>query len=328
MVLKGKETVFVSGGTGKIGQYLVRLLSANNFTVRVLTRGDLNPWQGDSNVTLLKGDFLEKDSIERGIENCSYIFHLATYQNTNDKNRKNFYNINVHATENLMVAGLKAGVKKIVNVSSIMVFESTGKVQRNESWDLRKNLNFDHYASTKLESLRRTRKLISEYSEAPPIVTVFPTAVIDMNDLKSSASGDLPALQRFIWKKVGGGVPGGVLNLIGRGDRILNFASIDDVANGILLAALNGSNGAEYILGGENISAHEYLKAMTRKAGRRLFPVRIPVFLFKLLNWIGKPFNLPPIIGLVANGIAGDAFFSSNNAKSQINYQTRTTIVP
>ena len=60
MVLKNKKTVFVSGGTGKIGQYLVKLLSKNNFLVRVLTRKNFNPWEGDDNITLLEGDLLVK----------------------------------------------------------------------------------------------------------------------------------------------------------------------------------------------------------------------------------------------------------------------------
>ncbi len=326
MVLKNKKTVFVSGGTGKIGQYLVKLLSKNNFSVRVLTRKNFNPWEGDDNITLLEGDLLEEQSIKKGITGCHYIFHLAVYQNTNDIDREKFYQVNVKATENLLLAGLNEGVEKIINVSSIVVFKSTGKTQRDESWELCQQTDLDHYASTKLESLYKTRNLIASYPSPPPVITVFPTAVIDQSHTKSDDSSDLSTIQRFVWEKVGGGAPGGVINLIGQGDRILNYVSMGDLVDGLLLAAKYGKSGEEYILGGENITARNYLKTLMKKRKETVFPFRIPVFPFKIIFLFKSIFKLPPIISIIARNIPGDCFFSTEKAKNELGYNPKETL--
>ena len=326
MVLKNKKTVFVSGGTGKIGQYLVKLLSKNNFSVRVLTRKNFDPWGGDDNITLLEGDLLEEQSIKKGITDCHYIFHLAVYQNTNDIDREKFHQVNVKATENILLAGLNEGVEKIINVSSVVVFKNTGKTERDESWELCKKIDLDHYASTKLESLYKTRNLIASYPSPPPVVTVFPTAVIDQSHTKSNDSSNLSTIQRFVWEKVGGGIPGGVINLIGQGDRIFNYVSMSDLVDGLLLAAKYGKSGEEYILGGENITSRNYLKALMKKRKEKVFPFRIPVFPFKIIFLFKNIFKLPPIISIIARNIPGDRFFSSKKAKNKLGYNPKGTL--
>ena len=326
MVLKNKKIVFVSGGTGKIGQYLVKLLSKNNFSVRVLTRKKFDPWEGDDNITLVEGDLLEEQSIKKGIKDCHYIFHLAVYQNTNDIDREKFHQVNVKATENILLAGLNEGVEKIINVSSVVVFKNTGKTERDESWKLCKKTDLDHYASTKLESLYKTRNLIASYPSPPPVVTVFPTAVIDQSHTKTNDSSNLSSIQRFVWEKVGGGVPGGVINLIGQGDRIFNYVSMSDLVDGLLLAAKYGKSGEEYILGGENITASNYLKALMKKRKGTVFPFRIPVFPFKIVLLFKSIFKLPPIISIIARNILGDCFFSSEKAKNKLGYNPKGTL--
>ena len=91
-----------------------------------------------------------------------------------------------------------------------------------------------------------------------------------------------PFLQRFLWEKVGGGVPGGIINLIGKGSRILNCVLMEDLVKGLLLAAEKGSSGEEYILGGANITAKNYLKLLLVKKEKK----------FSLLEYLFSPLKL------------------------------------
>ena len=53
--------------------------------------------------------------------------------------------------------------------------------------------------------------------------------VIDVNDFHASTPSSASLLQHFLWEKIGGGVPGGMMTLIGQGERILNYVIMDDL---------------------------------------------------------------------------------------------------
>jgi len=158
------------------------------------------------------------------------------------------------------------------------------------------------------------------------LVTVFPSMVVDVEDFNASAPTTAPFLQRFLWEKVGGGVPGGIMNLIGQGSRILNYVLMEDLVKGLLLAAEKGRSGGEYILGGTNITAKNYLKLLANRRKKKVFPFRIPVFPFKIIFLFNNIFNLPPIITIITHGLSGDCFFSSKKAMSELGYNPRKTL--
>ena len=317
------KTAFVTGGTGKIGRHLVSLLLTEQFSVKVLTRSSNTYWGEGSGVQAIKGDLLDKDILMREILKDSYVFHLAVHQDISDSNRENFFRTNVLGTEVLLKACLEKKISTLVCVSSIVIFKNTQKIERNEKWFLRDFENHDHYATTKLEALISTRNFYNNNKGALPLVTVFPSMVVDVEDFNASAPTTAPFLQRFLWEKVGGGVPGGIINLIGEGRRILNYVLMEDLIKGLLLAAEKGSSGEEYILGGANITAKNYLKLLTSKRKKKVFPFRIPIFPFKIICLFNNIFKLPPIIAIVAHSLSRDCFFSSKKAISELGYNPK-----
>jgi nucleoside-diphosphate-sugar epimerase len=122
---------------------------------------------------------------------------------------------------------------------------------------------------------------------------------------------------------VGGGVPGGIINLIGKGRRIFNYVLMEDLVKGLLLAAEKGRSGEEYILGGANITAKNYLKFLVSRRNKKVFPFRIPVFPFKIIFLFNSIFKLPPIIVIIAHSISRDCFFSSKKAKIELGYNPK-----
>lgn len=316
-----EENALVTGGTGQIGRNLIPLLVDSGFRVKALVRSGQNPWTTKKQVSVIKGDIGDADVINDGIRDCDYVFHLAAYQNQDDRDRKKFYETNVIGTETLLNACAKANIKKVVNVSSIVVFQNTAKIERDENWGLRRETNLDHYASSKLESLARCRKLFAAANGRIPLVTVFPTAVINLSDFQSSAPNQLSSIQKFIWENIGGGIPGGVVNLIGNGSRVMNYVLMDDLVKGLLLAARYGKSGEEYILGGENATVSDYLQTAAKREGKKVFPLRFPAFPFKALDLFDEFVNLPPIIGLIARNISYDRYFSSSKAEKELGYK-------
>ena len=74
--------VLVIGGAGYLGSVLVRLLLLRGYTVRVfdaLFFGDkaLEPYLGNSNFELLRGDIRDINGVVQSMNECDAIVHLA-----------------------------------------------------------------------------------------------------------------------------------------------------------------------------------------------------------------------------------------------------------
>ena len=310
--------VFVTGGTGRIGRHLVRRLVDCGYQVKVLTRKDRPPLVSGGNIQFIKGDILNQDLIRKEIKGCDYLFHLAVYQNINDGNKGKFIGINVEGTKVVLNCSINAKLKKIVYVSTAMVFESTGNVERDENWP-QKTFSKDNYVQTKIEAL----KIAREAKKILPIVTVYPSEVIDLNDFASSLPARVKKCQKALWEGIGGGIPGGIRALRGSKNRIINYVVVEDLVEGVIQAAETGYAGEEYILCGENIKVKDYLyRALNRKHKKRFF-IRIPPFPFKAIGLLGRFISIPPIIKSMLEHCQRDACFSSEKAKKNLGYNQR-----
>lgn len=321
-MVMSQKTVFVTGGTGKIGRYLVPRLCALGFFVKVLTRHADNPWPKTNNIQIIKGDLCDEQVVKNAIHGCNYVFHLAVYQNANDRNIDLFRRVNIEGTKAILNSSLHANIKKLVYVSTAMVYEATGKIAQGENWIQKKSCSVDNYIQTKLEALLYVREMQKQL----PIVIVYPTAVIDLKDFPASAPVHQGRLQRFIWERVGGGIPGGIVNLIGSKERVFNYVVVEDLVEGIILAATKSPPGEEYLLGGKNINVGNYLYSAACRMNKKVFPVRFPLFIFKLIALLVPFIFLPPIIKLIAQSGGLSMCFSSEKAEKNLGYQIKLTL--
>ncbi len=316
-----KLTVFVTGGTGKIGRSLVKRLLADGFLVRVLSRRGVDDWKGNNEVTLIKGDLLDRKAVRFGMEGCRYVCHLAAYQNINDPNYDHFGSINVNGTKNIFETAKCLSVKKIIYLSTVMVFEETKSGIGDENWEQKRFCEGDHYARSKIEALAYVRSMKSSC----PVVVLYPTSVIDLDHFSSSAPVNA-GWKRKLWEYVGCGVPGGILSLIGSADRVINYVVIDDLVDGIIKAILKGAPGEEFILGGDNITVGEYLRSATARVNRKAFFLRIPLFPFKFIARFKDLLPIPGIILVLAKYGDKNMNFTSQKAGRMLDYHPKSRI--
>jgi len=59
--------------------------------------------------------------------------------------------------------------------------------------------------------------------------------------------------------------------LLDHGREIGNYVYVDDVADGLQLMMERGRPGEDYILGGENVSLHEFYQQLEEVSGRKAF---------------------------------------------------------
>ena len=97
--------ILVTGGTGTLGGHVVPLLREAGRDVRTLSRHGREPGDG---IEHFASDLLKGEGIEPAVEGVETVLHLAGGTKGDDK-----------ATQNLVRAASKAGVKHIVYISVI-----------------------------------------------------------------------------------------------------------------------------------------------------------------------------------------------------------------
>lgn len=148
------KTIFVTGGTGFIGSHLIeQLILHEGAHVRALVhKWGKAAYISRFDVEFVQADILDQAAMEKAIEGCDYVFHLAIVGGAAT---------NVKATETVLAAAKKCGVKHIVQMSSVVVHGQT--VPEGLTADSPLVSYDDAYAKSKYESEKRFWELLDEY---------------------------------------------------------------------------------------------------------------------------------------------------------------------
>jgi len=118
----------VTGGAGFIGSHLVEALVARGERVRVLDdlssgrRENLSAVLGQ--VELLEGDVADPGTVDRAIDGCEAVFHLAAIASVQAsiENPRHAHKVNVDGTLNVLEAARQARVRRVILASSAAVY--------------------------------------------------------------------------------------------------------------------------------------------------------------------------------------------------------------
>src|SRR6266436_4544881 len=112
--------VLVTGGTGFIGNHVVRKLCEKKFSVRALARlsSSLDCLQSLP-VEIATGDLRDKDSLTRAVAGCEVVFHVAADYRLWARDPGELYRSNVEGTRSLLEAARKQGARRVVYTSSV-----------------------------------------------------------------------------------------------------------------------------------------------------------------------------------------------------------------
>lgn len=109
---------FVTGGTGFIGSHLVDSLIENRNIdeIRCLVRSR-EKWLTGKPYTKITGDLFSISILRKALEDIDILYHIAAIVKA--PSMEEFKRANVDATENIMRIARKAGVSKIIVLSSL-----------------------------------------------------------------------------------------------------------------------------------------------------------------------------------------------------------------
>ena len=253
---------FVTGATGFIGYHVAKQLTAASYHVRALVRnGRASSELAALNVEPVRGDIRDPESVEKGMQGCHQVYHIAADYRLWVPDPKTMYAINVDGTRNVMACARKLGVDKIVYTSTVGVWPgSKDKRPLTEESPTALKHMIGHYKRSKFMAEAEVFQFIKM---GLPVVIVNPSAPVGSMDRKPTPTG------KIIVDFLNGKMPA----YLNTG---LNFADVEDVAAGHLLAAIHGRIGQRYILGNQNMTLQSFLKTLAQTAGRKPPRVRLP----------------------------------------------------
>jgi len=269
--------VYVSGATGFVGSHVARELREQGAEVR------------DERV-----DLLDSDALERVIEGCDAVVHVAALYSY-DAPESEFERVNVEGTRTILAAALAKGVRRFLHTSTAGTCGPVpGAIATEEDeppeWELTVP-----YKRTKLESER--------LALAAGAVVVNPTTPVGEGDAKPTPTGQMI-------EDVASGRIHGYVATTG-----LNVVDVRDVARGHALALEKGEPRERYLLGGVNLRLDELFAVVADLAGRPRPELRVPY-----------PFAVAAAKAGLANAeevklARIPMYFSSEKARSRLGYE-------
>ncbi len=310
--------VFLTGGTGFIGQPLTKALLDRGWNVTALVRKpEKLSAQAISKMgaKLAAGDVTERELMRTAMQGVDIVIHNAgVYEyGVNKAGRQRMQAVNVTGTENVLGLAQELNVPRTVYVSTIQAFGETGCQPRDETFP-RQTPCCTAYERTKTEA----HKIACRYqSMGLPLIIVMPHAVIGPND-HSSFGYFLRLYVNRIMPPIGWSP-----------DLIFAAVYIDDLVEGIILAAEKGQIGEAYYLCGEVNTFRDILTLWTEKPGafkpRLWLPGRLATLLFAPLEPLQRWFGLPAFISReTAKGASTNWYYVCEKAKRELGWSHRS----
>ncbi|MBD2722800.1 NAD-dependent epimerase/dehydratase family protein [Hymenobacter armeniacus] len=259
--------VFVTGGTGLIGSFLLRALRARGLAVRALHRGAA-PTNAAPGVEWLAGDLLDTDLLRAALTpEVTHVFHCAGLVSYAPQDEDALLRVNVDGTAAIVDACLERPGIRLAHVSSVAALgtpagaaEATGTLTVTEAatWDL--GAAHPAYATSKYLGELEVWRGVAEGLSA---VIVNPSVVLGPGDWNRSST----RLLRYAHQQH---------RFYTRG--LVNFVDVRDVVAQLLALALDRPelSGERYILSAEAVPLGEFFRQAAAALQRRPPTVAVP----------------------------------------------------
>ena len=240
--LYGKN-VLLTGGCGFIGSEITKQLSelgSNTTIIDNFSSGKEEYVKNFSNVKIIEGDLQNSQIVADVVKNQDYVIHLAALPFIPDSYHipMEFFNVNVNATINLVLALIKENsVERFVHISSSEIYGSAQTVPMKENHP---TIPHSTYAVSKLAGERVVYTMHKEHN--------FPAVIIrPFNSFGPNIT------QPYIIPEVIGQIMNGknILNL-GNIESKRDFTFVSDTARGMLNALVAENIDGETINVGSN----------------------------------------------------------------------------
>lgn len=303
---------FVTGGTGFIGQHVVRKLLNRGYDVVALARSPESAARLTSmGATVEIGDITDVSSMRAGMEGSDVVYHMAALYAIGGVDREQMEIVNVGGTRKVLRLAYELEIPRTIYTSTVNVFGDTKGAFVDEN----------HYSEGPFPTEYERTKWLAHYKVAvpliekgAPIIIVIPGQVYGAGDRSIVAD-----MMRLFYR----GFPA----IMGP-DTVLTFTHVDDIAEGHILAAEKGRIGESYILTGPAIPIGEVVDFWAHLTGKPAPSLRIPSSLIRAtapLADMASPFtDLDTAFSGEGASMVGSTYMArSDKARQELGWKTR-----
>lgn len=267
--------IAITGATGFVGANLAE--RARNAGHEVIgTKRGTSPVEHLAHLDIAwrAADLSDQDALTAAFTGAEIVMHAAAAVDAGTEVTAAMREVNVGGTQRVMNACQRAGVRRLVHVSSVAaigVSDGSRDVTEDDPFNFAEHGLLDGYAETK----RAAQDLVVRAARAGEIdaVVVCPTFMFGPYDIKPSSGQMVVAISR-------GQIPSST-------DGVQNIVDVRDVAEGTLLAAERGRCGELYILSGENVTYAETFRRIAELGGWKAPSFVVPHWVAAPLGWFG-----------------------------------------
>jgi dihydroflavonol-4-reductase len=307
------KQALVTGGSGFIGAHVVRILLEQGVRVRVLkmpadSAPNLTPFL--KSIEVMDGDLLDAETVERAIDGCDTLFHLAAIYAQWLPKPRFMFDVNVAGTRTVMAAALRAGVERVVHTSSIAAVGVRPTTLLSDEDTQFVDWYANDYVMSKYLSELEVQRFVAM---GLPAVIVNPAFPFGEGDSGPTPTGNtiVMLLKGYPFYPAGG----------------LNAVGVRDVAMGHWLAARRGTVGRRYILGNENLTYEDFAHRVARAADVRPARFRLGLRSLQLLGRLGDFVSdhitrRPPLVAerIVTYSVGRHLYFDMTRARAELGY--------
>ncbi|MEX0586500.1 MAG: NAD-dependent epimerase/dehydratase family protein [Pirellulales bacterium] len=214
-------TILITGATGLVGRCLARRAAEAGYDVQAMVRAnsDRGPLDG-VRVRFVEADLAKPESLPAALAEAEVVVHAAA-QVGDWGPAEQYRAINVVALEHMLHAAQRNGrLRRWIQISSLGVYPARHHFGTDESVRT-DTTGLDGYTQTKAEAELVVQRHIHEHNL--PAVILRPGFIY--------GPGDRHALKRIVEK-----IEQGKMKFLGRGDRVLNNTSVENLCDAVLLA--------------------------------------------------------------------------------------------
>jgi nucleoside-diphosphate-sugar epimerase len=241
-----QKKILVTGGAGLVGNELLKQLLDAGEKVKAIYHSTPISFSHPS-LEIIQCDILDVIKLEEVMEGITHVYHSAALVSYDPKDKHQLLKINIEGTANVVNACIKAGVEKLMHVSSVAAL---GRIRSDEI--ITEKMNWTEETSNSIYGKSKyygEMEVWRGIGEGLKAVIVNPSLILGGDNWESGSSAIFKnAYNEFPWFTNG----------------VSGFVDVRDVARAMILLMNSEIISDRFILNGENLSYKEIFSSIAK----------------------------------------------------------------